>query len=484
MEGLGGTDLDICDDSLHGSPVIKAKQLQFSYTNRRQTACELRDCLVEAGQFIVLCGQSGSGKSTFLKLLNGLIPDYFSGQLQGSLKVLSHQAGQASVEVLSRQVSSVFQNPASQFFYREVKHELVFPCENQGLEPALILERLETLAADFDIKDLLEADMLKLSGGQKQRVAIAAAIMQGTAIMVFDEPTANLDHAGVAAVKAYLKQLKAAGKTIIVAEHRLHYLLDLADHFYYFSAGRLEHVLSPKDLLALPDQNREALGLRRCDLAAVTKALRAKTVFEHYDPKHALQIKKLEVRAGSRVLYHLNQLSFGAGQITGITGANGLGKSQLALYLAGIFEAKEAKISYLGVPLSAKERLSITSLVLQDVGLQLFAETVARELNLGHHRHQATDDLVNRLGLSQLLDKHPASLSGGEQQRVMIAASLLSDKEIFILDEPSSGLDLLQMQALVSLLKELKQQKKVVIVISHDEELLDQACDSIYQLSR
>lgn len=92
--------------------------------------------------------------------------------------------------------------------------------------------------------------------------------------------------------------------------------------------------------------------------------------------------------------------------------------------------------------------------------------------------------MVNRLGLSQLLDKHPASLSGGEQQRVMIAASLLSDKEIVILDEPSSGLDLLQMQALVSLLKELKQQKKVVIVISHDEELLDQACDSIYQLSR
>lgn len=166
-----------------------------------------------------------------------------------------------------------FKNPASQFFYREVQHELVFPCENQGLDPNLIMERLKTLAQDFDVQDVLTRDMFHLSGGQKQRVAIATAIMQGTEIMVFDEPTANLDQAGIEAVKAYLCQLKAAGKTIIVAEHRLHYLTDLADAYFYFSQGRLTKTLTSEELLALSDTDRQAMGLRSLDLSDVIPVL-------------------------------------------------------------------------------------------------------------------------------------------------------------------------------------------------------------------
>ncbi|WP_154235417.1 ATP-binding cassette domain-containing protein, partial [Streptococcus equi] len=132
---------------------------------------------------------------------------------------------------------------------------------------------------------------------------------------------------------------------------------------------------------------------------------------------------------------------------------------------------------------SAKERLAKTSLVLQDVGLQLFSESVLKEVNLGHEQHPETAVVLERLALTDLLERHPASLSGGEQQRVMIAASLLSGKEILIFDEPSSGLDLRQMQALSSLLKDVKSQDKVVILISHDEELLTDVCDSIYHMS-
>ena len=239
LERLGGTTVDSHHHHHHGASVISAKDLCFTYQQSQKAACQVADCQVRAGQLIVLCGQSGSGKSTFLKLLNGLIPDYYAGELQGSLKVADCQAGRDSVESFSRSVASVFQNPASQFFYREVQHELVFPCENQGLAPELIMERLNGLAQDFDFQDLLGRDMFHLSGGQKQRVAIATAIMQGTDIMVFDEPTANLDQAGIEVVKTYLCQLKAAGKTIIVAEHRLHYLTDLADAFFYFQQGYL-----------------------------------------------------------------------------------------------------------------------------------------------------------------------------------------------------------------------------------------------------
>lgn len=135
------------------------------------------------------------------------------------------------------------------------------------------MERLKTLAQDFDVQDVLTRDMFHLSGGQKQRVAIATAIMQGTEIMVFDEPTANLDQAGIEAVKAYLCQLKAAGKTIIVAEHRLHYLTDLADAYFYFSQGRLTKTLTSEELLTLSDTDRQAMGLRSLDLSDVIPVL-------------------------------------------------------------------------------------------------------------------------------------------------------------------------------------------------------------------
>lgn len=191
----------------------------------------------------------------------------------------------------------------------------------------------------------------------------------------------------------------------------------------------------------------------------------------------------MTVRAGSKILRRIDQLSFAAGKVSGITGPNGLGKSQLVAYLSGILEDKQATIRFQGQTLSAKERLAKTSLVLQDVGLQLFSESVLEEVNLGHEQHPETAVVLERLALTDLLERHPASLSGGEQQRVMIAASLLSGKEILIFDEPSSGLDLRQMQALSSLLKDVKSQDKVVILISHDEELLTDVCDSIYHMS-
>ncbi|HFS5144315.1 TPA: ATP-binding cassette domain-containing protein, partial [Streptococcus pyogenes] len=316
----------------------------------------------------------------------------------------------------------------------------------------------------------------------KQRVAIATAIMQGTNIMLFDEPTANLDSAGIAAVKAYLTQLKAAGKTIIVAEHRLHYLMDLADNFFYFKNGRLTDKLTTQNLLALTDEQRQDMGLRRLDLSDLKPVLAGKIESQHYRPDDSLCIEHLTVRAGSKILRCIEQLSFAVGSISGITGSNGLGKSQLVYYIAGILDDKKATIKFQGIPLSAKQRLSKTSIVLQEVSLQLFAESVSKEVNLGHERHPRTTEVIERLSLTTLLERHPASLSGGEQQRVMIAASLLADKDILIFDEPSSGLDLLQMKALANLLMQLKTQHKVVILISHDEELLSSVCDTIYQM--
>lgn len=152
--------------------MISAEQLVFTYHDQKNPACQISTCQIASGQFIVLCGPSGSGKSTFLKLLNGIIPDYYAGKYEGRLDVADCQAGRDSVETFSRSVASVFQNPASQFFYREVQHELVFPCENQGLDAKVIMKRLWTLAEDFAFAELLNKDMFGLSGGQNKELLL------------------------------------------------------------------------------------------------------------------------------------------------------------------------------------------------------------------------------------------------------------------------------------------------------------------------
>lgn len=460
--------------------LVHGQQVSFTYLESQQPACQFEYCNLKAGQVYVLCGKSGSGKSTFLRLVNGIIPEYYGGTLTGDFTIDRCRTGKNSVEEFSRYVASVFQNPTSQFFYQEVKHELVFPCENQAIPPTIIQQRLEKLLFDFNIGALLDQEIRHLSGGQKQLVALATAIMQGTEIMVLDEPTANLDHDGCQRVKRYIEKLKSQGKTLLIAEHRLSYLTEVADQFIYFDEGRWTKTFTKQEMVNLPNDEREQLGLRALSMAPFSKRIKEKTA--PFILSDSFCIRNLTVKAGRKILQQVKQMSFRRGKITGITGANGVGKSRLAAYLSGVLEDKVADFTLDEQRLSAKARLKKTAFVMQEVQLQLFADSVWAEVNLGHPIHPDTETVLSRLKLTDLKDRHPMSLSGGEQQRVMIAASLLSDKEIFIFDEPSCGLDFLQMKAVAVLLKHLKAQNKIVILISHDEELLAETCDAFYHL--
>ncbi|WP_128835467.1 ABC transporter ATP-binding protein [Streptococcus sp. DD11] len=475
--------MDVRHDVLDDQPLIAADSLAFSYDNSRAESLQIGDLQIAAGEFLVLCGPSGSGKSSFLRLLNGLIPDYYHGQLRGRLRVDSLEAGQKPAEEFSSSVASVFQNPASQFFHKIVKHELVLPCENQGKPAEQILQQLEQLTAEFSLSGYLEREMLSLSGGEKQRMALLTAMMQDTPILVLDEPTANLDRGGIEQVASHLADLKAKGKTIIVAEHRLDYLQDLADRYLYFDQGRLLTDYGREDFLALSDQERHERSLRSLHLPAYPAAAE-KTGPALPFPEESLSVKNLRLKAGNQDLASIEEAVFGRGQITALVGPNGAGKSTLAAYLAGLLDDKEAVFSFKGQALSALQRLQQTALVMQEVRLQLFADSVEKELLLGIKEAVDADALLARLDLQDLKDRHPMTLSGGEQQRLVIASQLLTQKDIFIFDEPSSGLDYLQMQHVAGLLQELKKQGKVVVLISHDEELLELTADRLFHLGK
>lgn len=467
----------------HSEIQVEAKELQLRYAHSDQLACQVEDLRLEKGKCLVLCGPSGSGKSSLLHLINGLIPEYYQGEIKGELKIggLSYQ--EASVESLASHVASVFQNPATQFFHQKVLQELVFPCENQGLTSPEIAQRLAEVTECFGLESLLDKDMESLSGGQQQVVAIATAAMQGTDIMVFDEPTANLDAAGVERVRELLLVLKEQGKTLIIAEHRLAYLSEIGDVYAYFHEGKLVEQRPAHDFLAYSEKKRADLGLRTSDLAPYRARVR-EMVQSFTSDQAGLEVGDFRVYNNGDYLYQLEHLVLAPGQVVGLIGANGSGKTSFARSLLGLEGDKAGSLRWQGQVLHARKRFSKMAYVIQDVRVQLLTERVEKELSLGVAAHQLDEEIVQAFRLSQLLDRHPMSLSVGEQQRLIIAASLLADRDMIIFDEPSSGLDREQMAQLATQLQLLKSKNKLVFLISHDDELLASVCDKVMDIEK
>lgn len=451
--------------------MIQFKNLKFTYSNHTQASLILDDIVINQGECVVLCGKSGSGKTSITRLINGLIPEYYEGRLEGLCDISGYTPGIDSIEIIAKEVGSVFQNPATQFFHKIVEHELVFPCENQGMSLSDIQRQLENTVNFFRIDYLLDRDLQSASGGEQQRIAVATAMMQNPKIIVFDEPTANLDAMGMEQIALYISQLKQKGITVIIAEHRLDFLKDVADKYVYVDQGRIHTQWNREQWLELSNIDRAQLGLRSIHLKKL----------ERHNPtesKQGLCLNNVVIRHGKNQLGTIPHVTFPPNTITALVGKNGIGKSSLAHIIAGLKKA-EGTVDYNGEIVEQKDRIKHTAFVMQDVRLQLFSESVEKEIQLGAENKENKEMIIKQLGLEKLLEQHPMCLSGGEQQRVIIANALLSDKKVFIFDEPTSGLDYIQMIHFAQLLQTLKNENRVIIVITHDVELIESACDNI-----
>ena len=453
--------------------IIECRDLSFRYANGLNSQCQIPELCIEPGECVVLCGRSGSGKSTFLRLLNGLIPDFYEGELLGTCVCAGYISGKHSVEEFSTVVGSVFQNPATQFFHRIVEDELVFPCENQGVPRQEIARRLKQTTHLFEIERLLMRDLLSASGGERQRIAIATSMMQQPQVVVLDEPTANLDLQGIEQVKYHIQSLIEQGITVIIAEHRMNFLKEVATRYLYFDEGVLKYDWSPVEYLSLSNEVRYALGLRKVEIDYTLPLIA--------QPSKGLSLHSVVLGDKDYPLAYLSCIQFPVNQVIGIVGPNGSGKTTMAKYIAGLSNYP-GEVKWNNQELPSEERLRQVAFVMQEVRLQLHAHTVRHEILLGAQDLSRFEEIVECLNLTELLNRHPMTLSGGEQQRVMIANALLSDKKIFIFDEPTSGLDYDQMRRVATLLQQLKQPDRVVLVITHDEELLEAACDTVYHM--
>lgn len=451
--------------------MIKIKNLKFQYSSSDKVNCKIDELEIDPGQCIVLCGKSGSGKSTLIRLLNGLIPNFYQGKLEGELDVYRLNSSH-SLEEFAVQVSSVFQNPAAQFFHRNALDELVFSCENQGISPQEIKIRLDKVVQFLKIENLLEKDLVYCSGGEQQKIAIATALMQNPKVIVLDEPTANLDEVGVQMIQQCIQELKKLNITIIIAEHRLAYLNEVADKYCYFEDGQLVQVFSLQEMLSMDDESRIKLGLRKLHTDNVTLK---QTIY-----KNGLKIENMILSYKDLYLGEIKEYFFNFNEVSGLIGKNGSGKTTLVKMISGL-KKLNGKM-YLNGETLDRNRILKSSFVLQDVRLQLFSNEVEKEIEFGAKSLENKDKIIDKLNLRHLLKRHPMSLSCGEMQRVVIANALISGKEIFIFDEPTSGLDYENMLRVSELIQSLKSENHIVIVISHDYEFLNLCCDKIGEL--
>lgn len=463
--------------------VIRARDLSFVYHSSETPALKGVDLELLSGECVLLCGKSGCGKTTLTRLLNGLSPAFFAGDVTGSCHAFGLEAGKSPIEAYVPLVGSVFQNPKTQYFNTNTTAELAFPCENAGLEPEEIHRRITECARAFGLEHLLGRSIFHLSGGEKQRIAFGAATMLHPRLLVLDEPTSNLDAGAIDSLRAMILQMKAMGLTILLAEHRLAWARDFADRYLFFADGVLEHCWTAAQFAALPDEQLAALGLRAADLAPARAEVERKTALPPPEGTALLAAEGLVIGYDKKKpVYTLPRFELHGGEIVGLMGHNGIGKTTLTKTLCGLLRPLSGKLLWQGRPAAPKELVKHSFLVMQDVNYQLFSDSVREEVLLGAAEPDRCDEVLEALGLLSLADRHPMSLSGGQKQRTAIAAAMLSGREVILMDEPTSGLDRWHMRQVGVLLDALRRQGKAVLVITHDEELAAGWCDRIVAL--
>jgi energy-coupling factor transport system ATP-binding protein len=479
---------------------IEFESVSFAYGALSKTKRLVLDdiCLrVPRGECLCVTGASGCGKTTLTRLLNGLIPSFYEGMKQGRVLVKGIEIERWAMEDLCRMVGSVFQNPRSQFFNLDTTSELAYGCENLGLNREEILRNVARAAEALNLQGLLERDIHDLSGGQRQLLALGTACAMGADVFVLDEPTANLDAVATQAVKRTLQILKEQEKTIFIVEHRLHWLDGLADRIVCMDAGRIAYDWKACEFAALPAGEVARMGLRAWSLRDLRteKPYSAKTA-QTGSGVALSDVLPLEIQTdGLRTGYGLRQeilkglsLSATGGHAVAVVGRNGQGKTTLARVLSGIMRETYGGISINARPLSAHNRAGSVYLVLQESGYQLFGTNVRNEFTIGMESSDEADrahidDLIERFGLAGKEDWHPASLSGGEKQRLALAVGVHAGAELLVLDEPTSGLDLANMRRCALEIRRLADSGRCVFVITHDVELVVAACDQVIEIA-
>lgn len=459
--------------------LLKIDNVSFSYDNSKNN-CNLADINqnIEKGEVILLCGESGCGKTTLTRMINGIIPNFFDGTRHGNVYLNGNLISEMPIYEISRYVGSVFQNPKTQFFNVDTTSEIVFGCENLAMNTGEIKNRLNYVVNDFKLHHLLDKNIFKLSGGEKQKIAGASVSAVFPDIFVLDEPSSNLDSESSWDLEDIIKKWKESGKTVIVAEHKLFFLSNVVDRVIFMEKGQITNEWSIDQFRHIDHRD---YGLRQLNLKKLVVKHR-----EYYSNNHELiELKNFNFKYGKNQVLNIDEVKIPKNEIIAVIGKNGAGKSTFANCLCGLKKSCKGEIIWGDNHLKRKDMLKKTYMVMQDVNHQLFTDLVIEEVVLGmeHENEEYAMKVLEKMDLVEFKDRHPMSLSGGQKQRTAICSAYLSNRDIIILDEPTSGLDYSRMEETANLIKEISNDKTVFIV-THDAELIEKCCTHILHIEK
>lgn len=437
--------------------MIEFQNLSFAYPDSTDGGLKNISLTIPDGQCVLLCGRSGCGKTTLTRLINGLIPQFFEGELSGKVLLDGEDVFGLPMHRIAEKVGSVFQNPRTQFFNVDTDSEIAFGMENGAVPQAQMKRRVAETAKALHIEPLLGRNIFALSGGEKQKIAFALVYAMEPEIYLLDEPSSNLDMTAIGELREHLKLIKSQGKTVAVAEHRLYYLMDVADRIIYLEDGRIAGDWTPEQFRRILLERRRKMGLRSIDLSEDRPVCSAPTT-----AAPVLELRDVTLAYQKQPVLRDVSLQAAPGDVIAVVGHNGAGKTTFSLAICGLH--KETSGSYLwnGKTQKPKERMKRAYMVMQDVNYQLFAESVEAECTFGI--------------------KHPDTLSGGQKQRLAAAASMVCGKELLVFDEPTSGLDYDSMARLAALIQKLSAMGKVIFIVTHDYEFVCRTCCRVLHL--
>ncbi len=462
--------------------MIHVKNLSYSYPFSDTKALEDINLEIKKGEAVLITGPSGCGKSTLSRVLNGLIPHYYLGNLEGSVRVNNIDNSERRVCEIAKDAGSLFQDPEQQFFTLKVRSELSLINEIRGDEPDDIKIKVEAVSEKYKLDKVLDSSIFNLSEGEKQKTALASLSLSGNCIVVLDEPTANLDYQSTEMLASHLSDLKKEGKTIIVVDHRLYWLSSLIDTVYIMDRGRIAEKGNFGILES--DQVVGKYGLRQLSVKKGFGFLEDVGSPENNGEASgkclAVENLNFKYKKGKSV-FNCYSVRIPSGSVCAVVGKNGAGKTTFAKLLTGLLKMKDGEIILNGKAEKGKELLKKSGVVFQNTDHQLYMKTVFEELTAG--RKKTTEEknkaemILDELGLIDFKERHPQSLSGGQKQRLVIACSLMKDPDILILDEPTSGLDGKNLSIIKKILKKEAMKGRIILIITHDYELMQDTCD-------